>query len=132
MTDLEPTPPPVAPPPAPPDPLARARKEASWGLLGLALFLLGLGALGALMPRLLGATIDPREAALALGATLALAVAFGGLGLWARRRPLPAALLGLALYLAFTALNPVIGLLLILLAALLVKASWTCLRARQS
>jgi hypothetical protein len=62
---------------------------------------------------------------------LGFAAAFLALGLWARSRPLPAAILGLALYATFTALNWALGLLLILLAVLLLKSIWTCLRARQ-
>jgi hypothetical protein len=121
--------------PAPPtttvDPLTRARKEASWSLIALAIMPTAFAAMGALLPRLLGVTTEARQPTQVLGVTLGFAAAFLALGLWARSRPLPAALLGLALYATFTALNWALGLLLILLAVLLLKSIWTCLRARQ-
>jgi hypothetical protein len=130
MTDLD-TKAEPAPPTATVDPLTRARKEASWSLIALAIMPVTFAAMGALLPRLLGVTTESRQPTPVLGATLGFAVAFLALGLWARSRPLPAALLGLALYVTFTALNLALGLLLILLAMLLLKSIWTCLRARQ-
>jgi hypothetical protein len=130
MTDLD-TKAEPAPPTTMVDPLTRARKEASWSLIALAIMPTAFAAMGALLPRLLGVTTEARQPTQVLGVTLGFAAAFLALGLWARSRPLPAAILGLALYATFTALNWALGLLLILLAVLLLKSIWTCLRARQ-
>ncbi len=131
MTDLEPKAPPARPPLTVSDPPARARKEASWALLALGVLQLAFGAMSALLPRLMGATTELQRPMLGFGTMLALAVAFLGLGFWARTRPVPAAFLGLVLYAAVTAFNWALGLLLVLLALLLIRSIWTCLRARQ-
>jgi hypothetical protein len=116
--------------PAAVDPLARARREASGALFALAGLQLGFVVL-ILMPRFLGVVVDSTQQAQALAWTAGFAVAFAGLGAWARFKTLPAAAAGLVLYAVLALANPMGGVLLILLAALLVRAIWTCLKARR-
>jgi hypothetical protein len=129
----------TAPAAAPADPMAKARKEASGALFVIAfLQLVCVTALLVITPRLLGATVDPSGMALALGWTVGLGAVFAGLGVWARYRPLPAAAVGLGLYVLLTVAEVVsaperVGkgvILRLILVALLAKAIRTCLKAR--
>lgn len=96
-------------------------------------------AMTAVTPRLFGATVDPGRMALALGWTAGVGSLFAGLGVWARYRPLPAAAVGLGLFVLFAVADIVAApervgkgiILQLVLAALLVKAIRTCLKARQ-
>jgi hypothetical protein len=110
---------------------AQARKEASWALFALAGLPAAFTAMSVLIPRLLGVQVDPSTLAEVLAWTVGLAVAFAGLGVWARSRPLPPAVLGLALYVVLVVKSAVLGLVLCLLAALLVKSIHTSLKARR-
>jgi len=83
------------------------------------------------MPRLLGATVDVVQRLRELGWLLGLAIVFAATGVWARYSPLPAAVVGLVLYLLLAVLSLAVGLVLILLAVLLVKAIRTCVKARR-
>ena len=112
------------------DPAAQARREASVALFALAVLQLCFTGLMLLVRQFMGGPIEPGRLTLDLAATIGFGIAFAGLGLWARYRTMPAAVLGLVLYVVFAVLNVALGLLLILLAALLVKAVRTCLKLR--
>jgi len=113
------------------DPLAQARREASVALFTIAALLVGFAVLLLVMPRLLGATVDVVQRLRELGWLLGLAIVFAATGVWARYSPLPAAVVGLVLYLLLAVLSLAVGLVLILLAVLLVKAIRTCVKARR-
>ena len=109
---------------------ARARKEASWALFSLAGLPVAFTAMSVLIPRLLGVEVDPAALAEVLAWTAGFAVTFTALGVWARSRPLPPAVLGLALYVVLAVKSLALGLVLSLLAVLLIKSIHTSLKAR--
>lgn len=115
---------------APADPAAQARREASLALFALAILQLCFTGLIAVMAHFVSAPVEPGGTARELVKTIGFGIAFAGLGVWARYRTLPAAVLGLVLYVVFAVLNVALGLILILLAVLLAKAIRTCLRLR--
>ncbi|HKI30403.1 MAG TPA: hypothetical protein VKA46_00830 [Gemmataceae bacterium] len=86
------------------DPLARARKEASATLFVIAFLLLCSTVMVAVLPLLLGATTAWGAMALALGRTGGLTIIFAALGVWARFKPLPAAAVGLGLFIVLVVL----------------------------
>jgi hypothetical protein len=142
MSEVKATP--LAAPPLA-DPLARARKEASAALFTLAFLQLASTAMLALLPRLLGATIDSTALAQALSWTAGLATIYVALGVWARYRLIPAAAIGLGLLTVYLALlivqlasesirmgTAVQLLVQFVLAALLVKAIRTGLKVRRT
>ncbi len=114
------------------DPLAQARREASIALLTMAVLLAGFPGVLIVVPRLLGAPVDVGQTLLAFGVLFGLAAAFATTGVWARYQTLPAAVVGLILYLVLAVLHLAVGLVLILLALLLVKSIRTCLKGRRA
>jgi hypothetical protein len=112
------------------DPAAQARREASLALFALAILQLGFTGLMALIRQLMGVPLGSNRLTLELALTIGFGIAFAGLGMWARYRTLPAAVVGLVLYVVFAVLNVALGVILILLAVLLVKAIRTCLKIR--
>jgi hypothetical protein len=129
--------------PPQPDLPRQARKEACGALLTLALLQFGYAALLVVLPRLLGASVDPGGLAIALAWTTGLGVIAAALGVWARFRPLPAAVVGLGLFAVLTLLTvasasqhvtkgSVVQLIVqVVLAAILVKSIRTSLRLRR-
>jgi hypothetical protein len=125
-------------PSAPADRAARARKETTVTLFAVALLFLVGALLAVVTPKLLGMPADPAWLAKALAWTVGPAAVFAGLALWARSRPLPAVVVGLLLYVGGAVTNAVrapeqLGkgtVVQLVMAALLVRAVWVCLKAR--
>ena len=126
-----------------PDLLKQARKEASGALFTQAILQFGFAAVLVVLPRLLGASVDSAGLALALGWTVGLGVIAAALGAWARFRPLPAAVIGLGLFGALTALTVLSApkhdvrggfvqlIVQVVLSVILVKSIRTSLRLRR-
>jgi hypothetical protein len=124
--------------PAAADPLRQPRKEASAVLFALAFLQFCSVLLVAVVPLVLGATVEPTARNGALAATAIPGLVFAALGVGARYRPLPAAAVGLALLLGLIvmalvaapqqlSLGGVVRLLVgLVLAALLARAIRSC------